>query len=306
MEPTMLSMRFFNLSQAIEDLRSAFLEEGYLFIRNFFKHREIECLRLSTLKTLTARGWAIFNEKDHRVLEPIHRIGSLEFFSCIQELIKNEEMHQLAYSNELLLLLQGLLEEDVYPHPRKMVRISYPYAMNPMDLTPAHQDIFYVRGEPDTFTVWIPLGNYSIKEGGLQVASGSHLKGLYPSRANHEGRFNCTASEIGLEFLDWRQTDFEMGDILIMHSLTLHQAVRNETNKFRISLDCRFSSKKGHINEEQLLPPYFPNIEGWNILCQNWQNPHRFALPKTIKLDSPNFPLEKVMQRPSMLTQIKV
>lgn len=286
-------------SGPIDTLQNLFFNEGYLFFKNFFNKESILELRQLILKVLGELKWAKQVSNKYIAIEPIHRIGSEGFYCCIQELMKKEFLHQIAYEEKLQALLSSLLGDKIFPHPRKMVRISYPFSMNPKDLTPAHQDIFYVRGEPDTFTVWIPLGNYTFKKGGLQVATGSHQFGLYPTRSNDEGRFNCTAAEIGLEQLDWRCTDYEIGDVLIMHSLTLHQAIKNESDEFRISLDCRFSSAYGHINEEQLFPPYYPNIRNWKELCHDWRNRNLFDLPETLQIDSASVSLEDVMNRSS-------
>lgn len=300
----MLPMRTISPDQSIDQMRSLFIEEGYLLVKNLFTSTEIAHLRSLVQETLKEQKWAKLVSENYIACEPVHRIGSPSFFSCIEELMKKEDLHLIAYHKKLVDLLNGLLKCSVFPHPRKMVRLSYPYEMNPKDLTPAHQDIFYVRGEPDTLTVWIPLGNYSFDQGGLQVASSSHLKGLYPCKANDEGRFNCTASEIGLEKLDWRCADYEMGDVLIMHSLTLHQAIKNNSENFRISLDCRFSAADGYINEEQLLPPYHPHIADWSVLNKNWKNPNLFETPSALKIDSADYSLEKVLKRPSLIPQM--
>jgi len=288
-------------NQSIDELRQLFLQEGYLLLKNLFPKTKVEEARILIFEELLRQGWVC--EKAGRLFacEPVHRIGSPSFFKCIQSLISLEMLHTFSYHPRLNQLLAGILQTTVYPHPRKMIRLGYPYAMNPLDSTPAHQDVFYVRGEPDTLTVWIPLGAYTYVEGGLEVVPRSHLKGLYPTRANEEGRFNCTAAEGGLDQLEWHGTDYEWGDALIMHALTLHQAVKNKSQEFRISLDTRFSSSLGHLNEEQLLPPYYPHVQAWHVFNQHWKNPHLFDPPATLQIEAATVSLETVMQRPSLI-----
>jgi ectoine hydroxylase-related dioxygenase (phytanoyl-CoA dioxygenase family) len=294
-------MKKFDLNHSLDQMKNFFLEEGYLYIKELFSPELIQSIRNEVLKELCLQGWAECIEGQYMAKAPAHRINSHEFYQCIEALMSKELIHSLSYAPQLNLMLSGLLGQSVFPHPRKMLRISYPYEMNPNDLTPAHQDVFYVRGEPDTFTVWIPLGQFDYTQGGLEVAPKTHLGGLYPTKGNDEGRFQCTAATGELDQLRWCHADFNWGDALIMHSLTLHRAIKNLGKGFRLSLDTRFSSAFGHINEEQLLPPYFPHIKGWDILCQNWENPNRFKPVETLQIDKADFPLQEVMQRSSML-----
>ena len=53
----------------------------------------------------------------------------------------------------------------------------------------------------------------------------------------------------------WHTTDYEVGDALIIHSLTVHKALPNETDEhIRISLDNRYQSASDVINDRQLQP----------------------------------------------------
>ena len=40
-------------------------------------------------------------------------------------------------------------------------------------------DFHAIQGTPDTYTAWMPLTDLPAEMGGLQIASGSHLKGVY-------------------------------------------------------------------------------------------------------------------------------
>jgi hypothetical protein len=286
-------------SSPIDDLRDSFRKNGYLFIRSFFPLDPILAARKRLIHVLESEGWGRWEDSTFIAIEPVRRINSPLFHQCINSLMQEESIHEIAHSPLLSHFLGQLLDEPVYSHPRKMIRITYPYSMNPQDRVPPHQDIVYVKGERDTFTSWIPLGEYRPEEGGLEISPGSHQNGLFPMQANSEGRFGCTAIEERLTDFVWQRAHYCPGDLLIMHSLTLHRSGMNQKRHFRLSLDCRFSSALKTINEDQLLPPYYPHVAPWEELSKNWKNPHRFMLPSSMQVHSKDRELSEVLMTPS-------
>lgn len=288
------------ITDSASNLRAAFRKNGYLFIRAFFPSNLIILLRERIIRVLEAENWGRFEAGTFIAIGPTsNRINSPSFHRCIAILMQEESLHEISQQPSLCSFLSTLLEEPIYPHPRKMVRITYPYSMNPKDVTPPHQDLVYVKGERDTFTTWIPLGDYPPEHGGLEISPQSHQNGLYPMKANSEGRFGCTAIEEHLTDFIWCRTHYLPGDLLIMHSLTLHRSGINQTKQFRISLDCRFSSALKTINEDQLLPPYYPHVPHWKALCKKWKNPNRFELPSTIQVHAKDKELSEVLMTSS-------
>jgi ectoine hydroxylase-related dioxygenase (phytanoyl-CoA dioxygenase family) len=279
------------------DLKKELREKGYLYFKNFFDAELINECKQAILSVLWKLQWLEYPSTKCSI---VYRLNSPEFYQCIETLMEQEVLHTLAYSPKLQSLMSLIIGVEPFAHFRKMIRLSYPFEMNPKDLTPPHQDIFYVRGEVDTFTCWIPLGNYPRGLGGLQVAECSHMNGIYSSSANDEGRFGCQLADIDESMFNWKQADYQLGDLLLFHSLTLHAAAPNFGDEFRISLDCRFSSTKGVINEDQLLPPYYPKVRAWEELTKQWKNPHRFQIPQSLTIQSAQTPLEEVMSRPSL------
>ena len=291
------------ITDSIPNLQAAFHKNGYLFIRSFFSPSLVLSLRERIINVLESEGWGQWEAGTFVAVEPANRINSPSFHQCISILMQEESLHEISQHPSLCSFLSALLEEPIYPHPRKMVRITYPYLMNPKDRVPPHQDLVYVKGERDTFTTWIPLGDYPPEQGGLEISPQSHQRGLYAMQANSEGRFGCTAIEEHLTDFAWHKTHYCPGDLLIMHSLTLHRSGVNETKQFRLSLDCRFSSALKTINEDQLLPPYYPHVPAWKALSKKWKNPNRFELPSTIQVHPKDKELSEVLMTPSRFAE---
>ncbi len=291
------------ITESVADLQSSFYTNGYLFIRSFFSKNQIMQIRERIIAVLEMEGWGQWESDLFVAVEPAHRINSEKFYQCINRLMQEEILHEISEHPLLISFLSQLLGEPVYSHPRKMVRITYPYLMNPKDRVPPHQDVVYVKGERDTFTAWMPLGDYPPDQGGLEVSPQSHRNGLFPMAANSEGRFGCTAIEEQLTDFVWLGAHYRPGDLLIMHSLTLHRSGINESRQFRLSLDCRLSSALRSINEEQLLPPYYPHVSEWEALSKTWKNPARFEPPATLKIHPKDQSLAEVLLKSTRFAQ---
>jgi ectoine hydroxylase-related dioxygenase (phytanoyl-CoA dioxygenase family) len=163
-----------------------------------------------------------------------------------------------------------------------------------------HQDISYIKGEKDTLVAWISLGDYPEGSGGLEVGHASHALGLLPSHPNDEGRFNCSVAHMEKYDIDWRSAHYQMGDLLIMHALTLHASGKNLSNHFRLSLDCRFSDLCGSINEDQLLPPYYPKLPMWNQFCNTLLANDLISIPSSLCITKSQQPMEDILKQKSI------
>lgn len=282
-------------SEPIINLQAEFRDQGYLFLRSFFPTDLIKRVRDRVIDGLQLEEWGKLEKGKFLAIEPVRRINSPPFHQCISRLMQEELLHDLSEYPPLLWFLSALLGEPVFSHPRKMVRITYPHHLNPKDRIPPHQDLFYVKGERDTFTAWIPLGEYPPEQGGLLVSPGTHKQGLFPTQSNDEGRFGCNSVENYLTDFPWCKAYYRLGDILIMHSLTLHQSGINESEQFRLSLDCRFSSALRSINEDQLLPPYYPHVSCWEVLSRGWSNINRFTAPSTMQIHKKEKEISEVL-----------
>ncbi|MGB7129005.1 MAG: phytanoyl-CoA dioxygenase family protein [Candidatus Rhabdochlamydia sp.] len=291
------------VTDSITNLQAAFYKNGYLFIRSFFPTNLIITIRECIIDVLESEGWGEWKDDAFIAIEPVNRINSPSFYHGISTLMQQEILHEIAHHPYLNSFLSSLLDEPIFSHPRKMVRITYPYSMNSKDRVPPHQDLVYVKGERDTFTTWIPLGDYPPEQGGLEVSPQSHRSGLYAMQANSEGRFGCTAIEEHLTNFSWCKAHYHPGDLLVMHSLTLHRSGINESKQFRLSLDCRFSSALKTLNEDQLLPPYYPYVPSWEVLSKKWKNPKRFELPSTMKVHQKDKELSKVLMTSSRFAE---
>jgi len=222
-------------------LDSTFREDGYLFFRQVLDLGKILEVKRDFLRVLQQQGivtpgtseaiWtgAGLNAIDDNAL---YGLGSYV------ELIESKGMRQL---------MERVFGQPIFMFQGTNIRYSLPH--NRLHVTPPHQDHFFIRGNSEFRTLWVPLMEIGRDVGGLAVALGSHKRGLWEHREQEnvypyqmKGR---KQSGVALENIGelWLTTDYRPGDVLVFHSLMLHWALPNCSDRVRLSLDARCQPK---------------------------------------------------------------
>lgn len=248
-------------------------EQGYLFFRNLLPREDVLQLRKDVLEICRKHN---FLKKDAPLLDGIGAPGFVivesstnsDYTNFYREVQKLRSFHALAHHPNLINALDLIFGETTLVHPLKILRTIFPLAQK--YTTPPHQDFFHVRGTENTWTTWITLGDCPAEMGGLTLVPGSHNWGLLPEHAA-EG-----AGMIGIKVpkeAEWVASEFKAGDVLIFHSLTVHQGIDNNSeDKMRISMDCRFqplSDKK--IGPVAIRSPHLHCID-WDGVYSDWED----------------------------------
>jgi len=151
----------------------------------------------------------------------------------------------------LLDVVESLIGPEIYSNPVQHVRLKPPEHLTPINprtgrvqlgATPWHQDNGVVLPEADDtemITVWFPLWDAPVESGCLQIVPGSHRDGL---------QVHCPAP-IGTSLTDqYVQAQQEIipmpmkrGDVLLLHKLTAHSSLSNESDTIRWSFDLRYN-----------------------------------------------------------------
>jgi hypothetical protein len=137
--------------------------------------------------------------------------------------------------------------------------------------TPPHQDYPNNQGTTELYACWVPLSDCPMGLGGLAFLPGSHKYGVLPLEFSlgAGGRQASLPSE--LKDRPWVTGDYEQGDVLIFHSLMLHRALDNVTERIRLSVDYRYQSVREPLTE-QCLHPHFKR-QGWDEIYTGWASP---------------------------------
>lgn len=233
-------------TQSAETLRSQMHEYGYLFFRELVPAEDVLEVRRAVLEHLNEAGWLdprypLMDGIVHPDVEPKTE-GMREYTDVYRKVPRTPLFHSFPAHASLMQVAQKLLEGEVFVHPRRIGRITFPGSVN--WTTPAHQDFFYIRGSVETYSCWTPLGACPMELGGLAVWPGSHKQGYIEHTEQHSGAVGGRGVPVDESQAAWHTSDFGSGDALFFRSYTIHKALPNLTpDRLRLSTDNRYQVK---------------------------------------------------------------
>jgi ectoine hydroxylase-related dioxygenase (phytanoyl-CoA dioxygenase family) len=122
-------------------------------------------------------------------------------------------------------------------------RIDMPFWTD--ELAYWHQDYFYVKGNTDVVTAWIPLQDTTYVNGCLSIMPRSHKFGVLP----HDliiGKKRVPSAIFDNEI---RLVEMRKGDVLLFNSLLLHAGNLNLSAGIRYSVQARYTPLDGAADE---------------------------------------------------------
>jgi ectoine hydroxylase-related dioxygenase (phytanoyl-CoA dioxygenase family) len=250
-------------------LRSRFERDGFVFLRGVVDTDVLFDLR----RRLTAvcaehRWWRAGTDPLDAVPDIEPRVeGEKLFFEVYDDIQKLEALHAVPHHQSVRRLMTALLGESAFPHPLSIARLSFPD--NDDWSTPPHQDYPNNQGTEDLYACWIPLGDCPVRMGSLTLLRGSHRLGVLPLRFSlGAGHRRAVLDERSAD-LEWVGGDFRAGDAVVFHSLAVHRALPNRSDRMRLSVDYRFQ-REGEPLTEGCLEPHFGRL-GWEEIYRNWE-----------------------------------
>ena len=242
-------------------LRERMEEDGYLFLRGFFKRDDVLAARRHIVEQLSADGH----------LEP----GTDPMDAILRrEAPRNGFRPDLAENNPALqrLLYTGTMMEfyrEYFDEPVRHFDFTWLRAVPPGNGTAPHCDMVYMgRGTREKLlTAWVPLGDTSLHLGGLAILEGStHKQDILRNYLERDVDTYCTNGrhapqiEAGAKQWEfdgklsknpaslrtklggrWLTTTFEAGDLLTFSMCTVHASLDNASgDRFRFSSDSRY------------------------------------------------------------------
>ena len=247
-------------------------QDGYLFFGGLIDADSVLGLRRDFLEICHRHGWA---RGGGALMDGIAGGGPFVegddgYWPVLDEFQRLESFHAFAHHPAILGMCDTLFGEGTLVHPRNIGRIMFPE--NASYTTPAHQDFIHIRGTPETYTAWIPLGACPRELGGLAVLAGSHKGGLYPVEpALGAGKVGIDTAPLEAQGLRWAAADFAIGDALFFHSHAVHKALPNRSpDRIRLSVDYRYQGSSQPVTEGSLLPHF--NRMAWDEIYAGWQS----------------------------------
>jgi ectoine hydroxylase-related dioxygenase (phytanoyl-CoA dioxygenase family) len=224
---------------------------GYALIRGVLPQVDIANVLGDVTGILSLAGWL---QQGTDLRECIANNGAAcgdpdpTFKRVYREVFGLESFHALPHHLALKRVMRMLVGEQILVHPKPIGRLIFPNCER-LTVHP-HQDYRFMNGDPECFTVWIPLHDCPLEVGPLQILEGSHRFGfqVHEDTDLHVPEIPAGAALGG----DWVGGRINAGDILIFHSLTVHAASANRSKRLRLSLDCRFQDSRQALNPANL------------------------------------------------------
>ncbi len=256
------------------ELRRRVDEEGYLFFKRLQDPDWLWDLRRDMLSVIEKGGWLEAGTDPMDGIADISKRcteGDPEYPAVYHQVYRLESFHRAGHWPVVVDTMRKIIDAPVMPHPAKVARLWFPQFTE--HTTPAHQDFVHFQGTYETYTCWTPVGDCPRELGGLAILPGTHK-----ARIVYDHHFSLGAGALGVDENrqagEWLTTDYEIGDCLVFHSLTLHQALPNLSgDRLRISLDNRYQAVGSPV-ADHMLSPHLSQLSPilWEEVYEGWSN----------------------------------
>jgi ectoine hydroxylase-related dioxygenase (phytanoyl-CoA dioxygenase family) len=251
-------------------LQDELQSEGYALIRGAIPADAVRSVLADVSGVLSSEGWLQADSNPlARIPQPGASFGDPDpvFKQVYQRVFNLESFHALPHHAALRGVMEMVVGDQVLIHPKPIGRLIFPNCEQLV--VHAHQDYEFMGGDPEFFTVWIPLHDCPVETGPLRILAGSHRFGIQ----QHQ-RDNLHVPEIPMDAAsggEWVGGSLAAGDVLLFHSLTVHAASPNTSGQMRLSLDCRFQDARRELNPSNLV---FAGESGksWEKTYAEWRS----------------------------------
>ena len=224
------------------DLQASYEEHGYALVRG--------AIAGETIDALMANYLALVNQLSGRHFEDPHSAELVAFFndhpdveSQVYTAIRDTPwLVDFARQPAIVQRVKQVLGDACGLFSKAPFRIDMP--MWTKELALWHQDYFYVRGNSDIVTAWIPFQPTTYFNGCLSVMPGSHKSGVVP----HDVAIGKKRVPSGIFGNEIRMVEMNKGDLLLFNALLLHSGNLNLSSGIRYSLQPRYTSLNGEVD----------------------------------------------------------
>ena len=239
---------------------------GYVLIRNLLFPNDFHRL-ITEITQVVAAARLLQPGRDplDRIANPGVAFKDTDpLFKRISDQVFNlESFHAFPHHPALRQLMELLVGPHVLVHPKSIPRLVFPNAGSFRFLP--HQDHHTIAGDLQTYTAWMPLHDCPVKLGPLQILEGSHRYGVQKTLGTGIIPVETAHGD------GWVGGRISAGDVLLIHSLTVHAASPNTSSQLRIAVDCRFQSCDRPINPANLIFPG-SGAKSWETTYANWRS----------------------------------
>jgi len=223
-----------------------FKEDGFIVLRGFLDAGRCDAIRETALNHLEKMIEPLETEVGYDSRSKEYRTSEIDYSSKagsedvvvrrLRQVYDRSPLFQAWMEDrEIRPILQQILEDQVVltTAHHNSIMTKMPYASN---VTRWHQDRRYWRYSDDNLvSVWLALDNETSENGVLEFIPGSHTMQFEAAQFDDKEYLSETYESNQTLINKKVSTDLQKGDVVIFHSLLLHRANKNNTDKPKIS-----------------------------------------------------------------------
>ena len=188
------------------------------------------------------------------VMEALFRADMPAYLAAAKLAQHAVALHRMGCEPALMAALNGLgLTAPAISTRPLMVMMSDALAVpGGYHKSPPHQDWRSMQGSLDSVVVWTPFTDVGPGHYPLEVAPGSHLRGLLPTQ---EDAFGHRVADGLVADADFRALSVERGDVVVFSSLLVHRTGQHGGPEVRFAASFRYNN----ILEPSFVARRYPN-----------------------------------------------
>ena len=231
------------LEHTIQSAKADFDRDGFAIIRGFYSPQETRSLieqveRYITQIVPTLPSDAVYYE-DRETPESMMRLEGMETYDPYFDRM----LHGERYTG----LASTLLDDAAVPQYAEMFAKA-PGVGKP---TPPHQDGNYFMLVPnEALTFWLPIDLVDQENGCVRYVRGSHGRGMRHHELSGVFGFSLGITDYSAED-EKRETPvcLQPGDAVIHHSMTIHRADTNPTDRLRRAIGLVYYAGRARVDQ---------------------------------------------------------
>ena len=269
-----------------EPERSGYARDGFTLAKGFLEPTEVDTIRAEAkavfLRQMLRHGLVASADpadvSEHAFEQAMFRLFELDvqtFANCGKQAQHLISLHRLSLDARIVARLQamGLQQPNISTRPvlyfnhRRLAKKEVYWRLS------LHQDWRSMQGSLDSVVVWIPLVDIDTALGALEVAPGSHRRGLLDADMS-DGYGHVRQPIDAAELVS---VEVERGDALFFSTLLAHQSGVNVTESIRWSCHFRYNN----LGEQSFIERGYPHPYVYQpqekLITENFPSPDAVA-----------------------------
>jgi ectoine hydroxylase-related dioxygenase (phytanoyl-CoA dioxygenase family) len=218
----------------MEDIKSQYEQKGYWVAKNILSPQDLEPIEdramaainssYKSIARLNDEGWVSYAKDNPQCVAKVY------------DDMRDDNVFITLGSSPSITSVVKLLVREPQLYRKVPFRIDVPFETK--ELAFWHQDAFYVAGNDEELTVWIPMYDTAVQQGALQVMPGSHKNGRVPHTLSvGKKMLPCSVYDSEIRYVEMKR-----GDALFFSSFLIHTSSLNISDEIRYSIQLRYTT----------------------------------------------------------------